>query len=68
MVHTKRRKPHFKEAIAKGIVSIPTHFLILKTRLELEYELINVLKYMRASKQAFYAPFVEPIIRRIFEC
>jgi hypothetical protein len=26
-------KPHLKEAIAKGIASIPTHFSILETRL-----------------------------------
>jgi hypothetical protein len=30
-------KPHLKEAIAKGITSIPTHLSILETRLELKY-------------------------------
>jgi len=61
-------KPHLKEAIAKGIASIPTHFSILETRLELKDEFINVLKNMQTTKQGFYAPLVEPIIRRIFEC
>ncbi len=66
---TPRRelKPHLKKVITKGTTSNFTHFSILKRRLELKDEVINVLKNMWVVGQNLSMPIVQSITKRIFD-